>query len=348
MHRLKLFCFIINAVFTPQFAFALEMTDLYEAEVPVADQRAAARSIAARAALAEVLIKVTGNAAAASQPKFQPLLQQADQWLQRYQYRATPAGATPQALVASFNRQAINQRLYDAGLPVWGHNRPKIVVWLTVEDGGRSVVGGDQKPELQALLAQQARRRGLPVIFPRMDAQDQKAVGDSPAAQPVEALLRASERYQGDGVLMGRVYAVAPNRWRAQWTLRHAGSTRGLEGGEGALAEVAAAGIDAVAGQLAQHYALVLKPGVSGTATLMVGKVRNVQDYARVSRYLGSLDAVSAVAVESVEGNTVVYRLQIRGELHVFTQLVALGNVLEPFEGSTPPATGELEYQLMP
>src|SRR3569832_1673191 len=134
----------------PRLLPAVEGTGLYEAEAPVMDQRAAARGDAARAALAEVLAKVTGDAGAARRPPFQPLLQQAEQWLQRYQYRATPGEPTAQSLVASFDREAVNQRIYEAGLPVWGSNRPQILLWLAVDDGGgRTLVGGDQRPDLQ-------------------------------------------------------------------------------------------------------------------------------------------------------------------------------------------------------
>src|SRR3569623_1002296 len=88
MYRLLLSCLALAlAIILPRAAPALELTDLYSAEVPVADQRAAARTDAARAALAEVLVKVTGDAAAPTHPALQPLLKQAEQLLQSYQYR---------------------------------------------------------------------------------------------------------------------------------------------------------------------------------------------------------------------------------------------------------------------
>lgn len=346
MRRLMSSCLLFAAaVLVSQLGFAVEVTGLYEAEVPVADQRAASRSEAARAALAEVLVKVTGNPAAAGQPQFQPLLQQAEQWLQRYQYRATPGAAVPQTLVASFDRQAINRRIYDAGLPVWGQNRPRVVVWLLMEsNGGRSLVGGELRPDLQALVGARAERRGLPVVFPQMSAPEQTT---AMSVQSIDALALASQPYQADAVLLGRIYTAGSGRWQGQWTFRHAGHTSSWDGGEGSVADVLAAGIDAVASDLARRYALALKPGVTGATRLAVTQVDKVQDYARVSRYLGSLDAVSAVAVESVEGNTVVYRLQIRGELQSFTQLLAMGKVLAASPGGVPPS-GQLDYQLMP
>src|SRR3569833_816181 len=133
MIRVMMSVFALSLLVVPRLLPAVEVTGLYEAEVPVTDQRAAARGDAARAALAEVLAKVTGDAGAggrtpkqpkgkkggrgvegekkttkkkkanvglskkkkiitvvaggARRPPFQPLQQQAEQWLQRYQYR---------------------------------------------------------------------------------------------------------------------------------------------------------------------------------------------------------------------------------------------------------------------
>src|SRR3569833_1885114 len=361
MIRVMMSVFALSLLVVPRLLPAVEVTGLYEAEVPVMDQRAAARGAAARAALAEVLAKVTGDAGGGRRPPrprmpprrppFQPLLQQAEQWEQRYQYRATPGEPTAQSLVASFDREAVNQRIYEAGLPVWGSNRPQILLWLAVEDGGgRTLVGGDQRPDLQALVSEQARRHGLPISLPLLDLQDQNAasLGDV-WGQFTEPVLRASERYQDDGVLLARIYATGPNRWRGHWTLRHAGSNSSWESGEGSIADVVAAGLDDEAGNLAKRYALVLAPGVGDTATLVVDKVTKLQDYARVSRYLNSLDAVGAVAVEGVEGDTVMYRLRFRGDVPSCDGASTLPNPSKRVKPCTSPTMGNtLQYRLMP
>ena len=349
---IRMYILALVLLIVPRLLPAVEVSGLYEAEVPVADQRAAARGEAARAALAEVLAKVTGNADAPRRSEFLSMLQQAEQWLQRYQYRAVP-GSTSQIFVASFDRQAINQRIYEAGMPVWGSDRPQTVVWLAMEEdgGGGTLVGGEQRPEIQALVSDQARRHGLPVILPLLDTQEQSAalLGDV-RGQAVDTVLRASERYQSDAVLLGRIHSAGANRWRAQWTLRHAGSSRNWETGEGGIAEVIAAGLNEVMGHLAKRYALALAPGGSDTATLVVSEVAKLQVYARVSRYLRTLDAVRALAVEGVEGDTLVLRLQIRGDVQGLTRLLASGKVLAPSQesASSAGAGNTLRYQLMP
>ena len=68
----------------------MEVPGLYEAEVPVSGQSTAERIAASRTALAEVLIKASGNADVAQLPQIESLLSQAGHWVQSYQYRAAP------------------------------------------------------------------------------------------------------------------------------------------------------------------------------------------------------------------------------------------------------------------
>src|SRR3569832_2513692 len=126
MIRVMMSVFALSLLVVPRLLPAVEVTGLYEAEVPVMDQRAAARGDAARAALAEVLAKVTGDAGAARRPPIQPMLQQAEQWLQRYQYRASPGEPTAQSLVAGGGRGAGGRRGGGAGRPGGGSERPQI------------------------------------------------------------------------------------------------------------------------------------------------------------------------------------------------------------------------------
>jgi hypothetical protein len=323
-------------------AAAVEVTGLYEAEVPVASQDAVERAAASRAALAEVLVKVSGSAEVAQRPELKSLLEQAEQWVQRYQYRAAPPatgattagaqGAPTRLLWMSFDRQTVNQRLSDAGLPVWGVNRPSILLWVAVEDGGkRYLVGGDNRPDLQGSVNAEARRRGLSLNLPLLDLQDQGSLAVADVwGDFSEMILKASERYQPDAVLVGRVYAVAADKWQSHWTLYHRGSVSSWESAEGLQDEAVAAGIDGAAEQLAKRYALELTPGIGDSVLLTVENVATLTDYARVTHYLQSLDPVAEVQVARVEGAKVSYRLKVRGQTQGLIQTIAWGKTLAP------------------
>jgi hypothetical protein len=336
-------------------AVAAEISGLYEAQVPVASQDAAERGSASLAALEEVLVKVTGSTDVLQRPEIKPLLDQAGQLVQRYQYRAAQPPLTPppamagskapvpaQMLWVAFDRQTINHRLAEAGLPVWGIDRPRTLVWLAVEDGGeRYLVGGDNRPDLQQMLNDQARRRGLPLSVPLMDLQDQGGLaaadvwGDFP-----DAILRASDRYQPEAVLVGRVYTVAPDKWQSHWSLYHRGTAVSWESAEGSENDAVAAGIAGAADHLAKRYALVLTADAANSMTLAVENIATVDDYARALRYLQSLDPVAAVQIARVEGDVVSYRLKVRGEVRDVLRSIGWGKTLTPAEQGGAPSSG--------
>jgi len=334
-------------------AAAVEVSGLYEAEVPVTGQDAAERAAASRTALEEVLVKVSGSADILQSPAIKPLVAQAEQWVQSYQYRAAPpapataaAPAAPaQLLWVAFDHQAINRHLSEAALPVWGLNRPRILLWLAVQEGsGRSLVGGDSRPDLQEAISTQARRRGLPVSVPLLDLQDQGGLtvadlwGDF-----ADAVSKASERYQPDAVLVGRVFAVAAGKWQSHWTVYHRGIITSWDSAEGMQNEAVAAGIDGTAEQLAKRYALSLTPDAVSTVVVTVENVATLADYANVLRYLQSLDPVAGVQVARVEGAKVSYLLKVRGQPQALIRTLGWGKMLRPSDqgaaaSSAPPA----------
>lgn len=322
--------------------WADDVTGLYEAEVPVTGQGSAERTAASRAALAEVLVKVSGREDAVQQPALKPMLDQAEQWVQRYQYRAithqapvsamTDVPPPAQVLWVAFDRETINQRLSEATLPIWGANRPRTLLWLAMEEGSeRFLVGGDSGTDLQPMILTHARQRGLPLTLPLMDLQDQSAVTVADVwGDFADAIAKASERYQPEAILVGRVYAAGPDKWQGRWTLYHRGGMTAWESAPALQEEVIAAGLNGAAEQFARRYAITLTPDVAGNVVLTVANVNSLTDYARALKYLQSLDAVAGVQVARVDGTAVSYRLKVRGQAEDLVRAIGWGKTLVP------------------
>lgn len=320
-------------------ARAVEVPGLYEAEVPVTGQSAAERVTASRTALEDVLVKVSGNTEIAQNPQIEPLLTQAEQWVQRYQYRTisssgsamTSTEAPTQQLWESFDRKTINQHLYDAGVSVWGVNRPATLLWLAIDNGrDRYLVGGDNSPEIQAMVNDQADRRGLPLNVPLLDLQDQGALAVADVwGDFSDVINKASARYQPDAILVGRVSAVAAGQWQSHWTLYHRGSVTSWDSGPGSQDAAIAAGIAGATADFVKLYALKLTPGVGNTVLLSIENINSLADYARVSQYLNSLDPVADAQVEKVEGSNASFLIKVRGQISGLIQTIALGKTLE-------------------
>lgn len=338
---------------------AVEVPGLYEAAVPVTGQGAVERVAASHAGLEEVLIKVTGGRDVLQRPEIKTLVDQAEQWVQRYQYRAAPppAVAPPsssdnavasqpmQVLWLAFDRQFINQRLAEAGVSVWGVNRPRTVLWLAEEkEGGRFVVAGDNRPDLQQVLTEQAARRGLPLSLPLLDLQDQRSVNAADVwGDFTDVISRASERYQPEALLVGRVFRVAPDQWQGHWTLYHRGAATSWDSAPGQETDAVAAGVAGAADQFAKRYALSMTAEAANAMNLTVENIASLKDYVRALRYLKSLDPVAAVQVAEVQGDAVSFRLKVRGDPQAVVRSIGWGHTLVTAPGPEAPFAADTQ-----
>jgi hypothetical protein len=158
---------------------ALPAAGLYSGEVPVASQADAERAEALKSALAQVVIRLTGDSAILARPDVARAVAGAERYVQQYQYQqdVVSDGGAPQLrlrLVAQFDRDAVDQMLRDLGLaaargdseaaPV--ETRPASYhVWVSglrsAEDYAR-VVGTLARNELvRGVRAEQARGDGV-------------------------------------------------------------------------------------------------------------------------------------------------------------------------------------------
>ena len=93
---------------------------LYAGQVPVASQADEERVGALRAALAQVVVKVSGDSAIVARPEVAKAIASADKYVQQYQYTqdVVTDNGQPQVrlnLVAQFDRDAIDRLLADQG-----------------------------------------------------------------------------------------------------------------------------------------------------------------------------------------------------------------------------------------
>jgi hypothetical protein len=316
----------------PLPAWSARPEGLYAAEVAYQGKQESAF----RDALAQVLVKLTGRRDLGSYAELGPLLDSAASYVQQYR---SPA---PDRLWVSFDGGSLSNRLAELGLPVWGDERPTTLLWLAVDAGGgrRFVVPAEPENADEARLAREAKEaaeaRGLPLVMPIMDAEDRgKASFAEVWGGFDDAILAASERYGVDNVLVGRLSAGDFDRGR--WTLLSADAGERWTGGVGEA-------VNRAADQNAQRYAVVAS-GTRGTVQLTVGGLDSVEDYGRVSRFLGNLTAVGSLAVERVEGEQIVYRVGLRGDVATLDQAIRLGGLLAP-DGPGGPAS--LSYRVRP
>ncbi len=323
----------------PMSVFSAEVRGLYETEVLVTSQGQDERNEAIRAALDEVLIRVSGDRNTPGVAALQGLYSRSLQLVQQYRYRALPRVAgqrdeqgpgQAQMLWIRFDPAAIDQSLRKAGVPLWGQVRPATLVWVVVDEGGkRSLMGADTLPQLKKMMQQQAQRRGLPLFVPLWDLEDQAALRFTDVwGNFQDAILTASARYATEAVLVGRLYRQNGGGWEARWTLYQGGSAEHWQGRAPIQAEVLSVGVDGTADHLGHRFATVFDESQSDRVKVAVKDINTLEDYARVSQFLGSLDMVTAMQVESVVDAAVTFELQVRGNSEGLAQIISFGRTL--------------------
>lgn len=197
-------------------------TSLYTGQTPVNSQADGERAEALKSALAQVVIKLSGDSAALTRPGVAKAVAGAERYVQQYQYTqdvAADAGQ-PQSrltLVAQFDRDAVDQLMRDLGLVHGGGDAAQPAaevqsgtyrVWVSgvnsAEDYAR-IIGSLSRNELvRSVRAEQARGDGvqlkldvngpLPRLLESLNLGPVRVLNAKPPVEGVDALLGVQQQ----------------------------------------------------------------------------------------------------------------------------------------------------------
>ncbi len=367
---------------------AATIEGLYEAEVPVERQTDRERDRVLPLAFQQVLIKVVGQHQL-DPDVVERLSRRASRFTQQFRFQENPAwreyqdslivepslGWTsskqtidleseelaqepvippaPYLLWVRFDESMVNQALMAESLPIWGKERPAVLLWLVIEpQGERAILGGDFLLELQAQVKALSQQRGVPLWLPLLDLEDRRKVSVGDLRGGFEApVLDASRRYRPDRVAVGRLQQINETVWRVRWQLLGGGDvvptiyheSSGLEAG---LDE----GLNLLLDQLGLHFAQQLDVDQKNKIVLQIQGVTDLAAYARVSEYLAGLDIVESIHIKEVSMGVLLVELEALGDVAAVERLLALGRQLQPVvpDSEAFEYKDELHYQLRP
>lgn len=334
-------------------------TSLYETEVAWSAGDAAGREAAFRRALRQVLVKVTGLRRLADAAEFEPLVESAQGLVQQYQMRTVAVGSGEAAvqeprLWARFDEAAVDRLVREAELPAWRRPRSEVLAWVAVENGGaRRMVGAEDTEGIAEIFRHGAASRGVPLVLPLLDLEDQARVGPSDLwagpwdlrAGAEDRFRAASERYRPGATLIGRIDRPNGVLWEARWSLLLPGAAQRWKA-EGDLFDlVVEEGVQEAIDALAAHYVSTVS-GTGGAAIVVsVSGVHDFTGYARTMRYLESLDEVESIDVLAVFSGRLRLGLKLRTGVAGLRGLIALGATLAEDAGDV---DGALALRLLP
>jgi hypothetical protein len=333
--------------------WAVEVTSLYTAQVPLDQEESDPRARAYQVALNDVLLRVSGSELAADVEMVELLFPDPASYV--VQFRP----GEDDTLWVSFDGEAIENTLRQAGQTVWGGDRPLTLIWLAVDwgQGEREIIGADDEGRsrdearsidrnrlLRQRVLDSAERRGLPVAFPLLDTIDLQNLSFSDIWGGFDdALIAASERYEADTILVGRIRPASSQRNR--WSFYFGGEERSWTG-EPELV------LGAVADMLAAEFA------ISGNAVLefvdiLISGIESIEAFGAVQNLLSETTVIEQFSIVEVEGDRIRFRVEAVGGAERLRRALRFGGLIEQngFEGDRfgiDPNEQTLEYIYSP
>jgi len=331
---------IIFIFLLPIVTQAAVVEHMFEVSLPVVNQNKDIRKAAFEQGFIEVLARVSGSSIAAAQLD----VSTASRYVQQYRYlvldKPVQQKETPDSLdvpVANFNlwvrfnEGLVKELLRENSLSIWGKERPTVLLWLVVRDGGnRYVLRKIDKSTIKQAVEKEARRRGLPIVWPKFDQIDQQSVLFADIWGSFwDPVITASERYKTDAVMIGRMNWVN-NIWQVDWSLNLNKKTDSWKLKALDLQALMASGIDVATDQIASRFAVLEDMGNEGELIIQINNINHVQGYAKVSHYLSSLAPVKNVFATQVLKDSVRFQIEMIGNQDDLKRIIALSRTLTP------------------
>lgn len=203
-------------------AKALEVKGLYEIELIANSQSAADREQAIKQALYGVLSRVLVADDISKIPAVQQVLNGAQHYVKQFQYSLIAAdeySASDARLIrVEFDEDQLLEVMRKSQVGIWSEIRPETLVWLVVdEDGKRQFYNPETMPDFESALALASKIKGVPVIFPMLDLEEQQRISVSEVlGADSRNLLAVSARYEVPAVMAGRVTRKG-QCWQGDW-----------------------------------------------------------------------------------------------------------------------------------
>jgi uncharacterized protein len=330
--RHPLICALAALIISTGLAFPVQAVDvptLFTAEVLLDEESDNPREDAYKAALIEVLMRISGSQLINDEEAIDELFPVPAAYVT--QFRPGAEGT----LWVLFDGEAIERALRAGGQMVWGSDRPLTLVWLAVDwgRGEREIIAAgepdrvaqqsrsiDRNRLLRERVLEIAEKRGLPLAFPLLDTEDLQSITFSDIWGGFdERIIAASKRYGANSILVGRIRPSSSQRNR--WTYIFGGVTLAWNGPPEAV-------VAQIADMLAMEFAVggdapveILRLNISGVQTL--------EAYGSVQELLSGVSLIESFRISEVAGDIVSYNVEVRGGANRLRRALRFAGLLE-------------------
>lgn len=258
--------FMLGLLCHPLLLQAVEVKGLYEIELIANSQSAEDRTVAIKQALYAVLSRVLVSEDISRIPAVQQALASAQSYVKQSQFSLISADEQPETdarlLRVQFDEDQVMEVMRKSQVGIWSEIRPETLVWLVVDDeDGRRFYNPDTMPELESALAFASKIKGVPMIYPMLDLEEQQKISISEVlGADSRNLLAVSARYEVTSVMAGRI-AKKGNCWQGEWAFYFDGRIKQWSGACSPLKAAVVAGAQGAYDVLSNYYGV--KPQAS-------------------------------------------------------------------------------------
>jgi hypothetical protein len=326
-------------------AQAIVVPGLYQATIALNSRESEQeRRRAFGEALQEVLTRISGLEASGNSASIRRAMANPEPYVESWSTQTrsntiNPDGSVnPQQrieIVVNFYETEINRLLDENNIAVWPANRPETLVWVLVEDEleGRRMLGSSDLNNNTTLasLRYLAERRGLPLLFPLLDLEDQLRLNAIRLSEMDEAaILNASQRYQAESILALRLHRSLSGELLARAMYFFRDNTFSFEQFDINETDFLRGSINLATNELSQYYVVLL----SGTedsvkVNLQVDGIDSPAAYAALLSYLNTLEGVSSFQLSQAVNGSLYLQLQTGGQLRQLVETMALQRALQ-------------------
>ncbi len=325
---------------------------LYKASVKIDNQSTRQQKRAARNALEQVLVKISGSRQLLKDGEVNRYLSRADDFLLSYQFERR---ADELFYNAEFDVDKVESIIRNTGFPLWGKHRPQTLIWLAVEDqptGQRKLIADSSIQPLVVGAREAAKTRGIEVSFPVLDLTDiqQVSVYDVWSSFS-QSLVSASERYGMEYMLSARMYfrsqedvaliqktefdaplePLAGDVWVIDWMLTRAGTFE--SGVVTSLSQPNAIQnlVESLADSLSSTYAInaVANPKQEKYTMVTIGNIDNLSAYVDILDFLNGLSMVVSASLVEQQSDKATFQLELFGAKENLDQAFGLERRLQ-------------------
>ena len=171
-----------------------------------------------------------------------------------------------------------------------------------------------------------ADQRGLPLLYPILDLEDQLRLNVNRLWELDEqAILNASRRYQAESILAIRIFRSLSGELLARSLYFFRDNVFSYEEFESSENEFLQGSINLVSTELSQYYAVLLSSTENSVPVdFQVDGIDSPADYSALLSYLRTLEGVNAFQLKRADQGTLILRLETGGQLRQLVETIAL------------------------